>query len=122
MMTAARFSVCPVISSHNGFHIRLCYQSFKSWQICLPHIFHRSFCVKLMADCLRTAVYCKMFGTGSCLHNRALSLKAFYEFHAQAGSQIRIFPVSLMTSSPAGIPENIHVGRPEGQSFVDISV
>ena len=120
--SAAWFSVCTVICSHNCLYISLLYQAFKCRQISFLHIFCRCLCIKFMADCLRSGMYCKMFGTCRSFHCFSITLKSFYKSYSKLFGQIRIFPVSFMASAPSGITENIYVGRPECQSFIDISV
>lgn len=64
---AAGFSVCPVISTHDGFHICILYQHFKSRKIRFMEIFFRWLCIKLMTQSLRTGMNGKMLRTGSGL-------------------------------------------------------
>ena len=121
-MAAAWLSVCSVVGTHDGFHISLCDQSLKSRQICLPHILHGHLSVELVTDRFRAAVHSIVFGAGRCFHHFPVTLYALHEFHTESGGQIRVLTVSLMASSPAGVTENIHIGRPESQSFVNIPV
>ena len=44
------------------------------------------------------------------------------ERHPHAGRQERVFAVGFVAAAPAGIAENVHVGRPEGEPFVNIPV
>ena len=67
-------------------------------------------------------MYCKMFGTGCCLHCIPISLKCFYKGNSQFFCKIRIFPISFMASTPSWITENIDIRRPERQSLINISV
>ena len=120
--SAAWFSVCTIICSHNCFHIRFLHQTFKCRQISFFHIFCRCLCIKFMADCLRSGMYCEMFGTCRRFHCFSVTLKCLYKSHSQFLCQIWIFSISFMPSAPSGITENIYVGRPECQSFIDISV
>ena len=75
-----------------------------------------------MTECLRPGMYCKMFGTGCCLHCIPISLKCFYKGNSQFFCKIRIFPISFMASTPSWITENIDIRRPERQSLINISV
>ena len=119
---AAGFSVCPVISTHDGFHICILYQHFKSRKIRFVEIFFRWLCIKLMTQSLRTGMNGKMLRTGSRFPVFAISLKTFYKSRSQLSGKIRILSVGLMSSSPSGITEDIHIRRPERQSLINIPV
>ena len=77
-----------------------------------------------MTHAFRSGMNGKMLGTGCCFHKVIIlvALQAFHIGHAQAGGEIRILSIGLMSSSPSGIPENIYVRRPEGKPFINIPV
>ena len=75
-----------------------------------------------MADGLRTGMDCKMLGAGSGFHNFAIALEPFYKRDSQLFRKVRIFTVSFMSPSPSWITENIYVWRPEGKTFVNVTV
>ena len=50
---------------------------------------------------------------------RIFSLKTPNEFCAHPGSQIGILSIGLMGSAPAGIADDIDIGRPVGQPLID---
>ena len=121
-MCTARFSVCSVIGTHYSFYICFCNQCFKSRKVCFPHILHTYFRIKFMSQRFRATVYCKMFCAGSSFHNRSITLKSFYEFHAKSGRQIWILTIGFMPSAPSRISENVYIGGPESKTLVNISV
>ena len=51
-----------------------------------------------------------------------MSLKSFDITHAHTGGQIGILSEGFMSASPSGITENIDIGRPEGQSLINIRI
>ena len=120
--STAGFSICAVICSHNCLYISLLYQAFKCRQISFLHIFCRCLCIKLMSDRFRSGMHCKMLCTCRSFHSFSITLKSFYKSYSKLFGQIRIFPVSFMASAPSGITENIYIGGPECQSFINISV
>ena len=120
--STAGFSICAVICSHNCLYISLLYQAFKCRQIRFFHIFCRCLCIKLMSDRFRSGMHCKMLCTCRSFHSFSITLKSFYKSYSKLFGQIRIFPVSFMASAPSRITENIYIGGPECQSFINISV
>ena len=75
-----------------------------------------------MTHGFRTGMHCKMLCTRCSFHGLSISLESFYKCNTQAAGQIRIFSVSLMSASPSWITKNIYIGRPQGQSLVNVSV
>ena len=75
-----------------------------------------------MANSLRSAMYCKMLCTSGSFQYLAAALQAFYICLAALCGKIRVFTVSLMTSAPAWISENIYIRCPKGKTFVYIPV
>ena len=49
---------------------------------------------------------------------RIISLKTFYKGDTYSASQVWIFTIGLLPSSPPGIPENIDIGGPECKSLI----
>ena len=121
--SAARFPIGTVVGAHNGFYLCFLDAGLKCRKIGFIHILQGSFCIKLMTHRFRSAMYCKVLGTCCYLHVVfIMSLKAFNISHTQSGGQIRVFSEGLMTSSPSGVSKNIYIGRPEGQSLVNIGI
>ena len=75
-----------------------------------------------MTVSLRAGVHGKVLRAGCGLHIFAVSLHSLDERDAEAGGQIRILAVGLMSAAPSRITENIHIRCPEGQALVDITV
>ena len=121
-MCTARISIGTIICTHDCFYACFFYQCFKSRKVSLLHILFRCYRIKFMPNSFRTGMYREMLGTCRCLHGLPISLQSFYKSHPKATGKVRIFPVSLMSTSPPRIPEDIHIRRPECESFVDIPV
>ena len=75
-----------------------------------------------MAQRFGAGMHGKVLGAGGGLEHFPIALQALHIGNAEAGGQIGILAVGLMAAAPAGITENIDVGRPEGEALVDISV
>src|SRR5450631_4122355 len=45
-----------------------------------------------------------------------VALQALHEFHAHATSEVGIFAISLLSTSPAWVAKNVDVRRPDGES------
>ena len=127
--SAAGLSVGAVVGSHDRLRLRFLYAGFKGGKIGFIQILFSNLRVEFMAQALRAGMHRKMLGAGRRFQvfllfvlRRAGSLQALHIGHAKAGGQIRVLSVGLMPSSPSGVPENIHVRRPEGQSLVNVPV
>ena len=119
---AGRLAVNAVIGAHNALYIALFDTSFKSRAIGFCQIFFAHHGVELMTDVFRTAVGYKMLGTGSTFQVFSVTLNSADKSYTQTGRQAGVLTISFVTAAPAGITENIHVGGPERQAFVDIPV
>ena len=72
---------------------------------------------------LRTAVHVKVLGSGDdAVVARVVALHAGHKGHAHARGQERIFAVGLLAAAPAGIAEEVEVGRPEVEALEDVGV
>ncbi len=120
--SAAGLSVGSVIGAHHCFHTGLLYQLFKGRKVCFIQILPGNFCIKAVAHRLRSRMNRKMLCTGRSRHIFPISLQPLYKRFSQLPGQIGILPVGLMSPAPPGIPENIHIGRPEGQSLINVPV
>ena len=119
---AARFSVCAVICTHDGFHAGFLYKCLKRRKIRLLHILRCRLRIKLVAHCLRSGMYREMLRACSRLHRLTVTLQSLHKSDAKAARQIRVLPVRLMAAAPARIPENIYIRRPERQALVNVAV
>ena len=119
---AARFAICAVVSPHDGLNFRIHNTILKGGEIGLLHILWRDLGIKTMTKVFRTAVNGKMLGAGGGFHNGTRSLETPDICLSQPGGQIRVFPISLMPSPPAGITEDIDIGRPKGQTFENVPI
>ena len=119
---ATRFSVGPVIRTHNGFDPSFDDAGLKSGKIRLPQILVRYPGVKFMSQRFGPAVNGEMFGARRRTHIRAVSLKSANEGDAQPARKKRVLPVCLVPSSPAGISEQIDIRRPESEPLIDVPI
>ena len=119
---AARLSVCTVVSSHDRLDTGFAYKRLERRQISLGHVLWGSDRVELVPYGFRSAVYREMLGAGRCLQRLSIALQAMYKSLAQAGCQIRIFSVCLMTAAPSRVTEYVYVWGPHRKSVIDIPV
>ena len=64
----------------------------------------------------------KVLGAGGGFQIFAVALEAPDIGLAQLGGEVGVLAVGLMASAPAGVPEDVDIGGPEGQSLIDIPV
>ena len=119
---AGSLAVYTVICAHYALNVSFSDECFKCRKIGFFNILFGNFGIKLVTHCFGTAVYSIMLSTSGSFHCFSFTLQAIYKGFSVFGGQIRIFAVSLMSSAPSRITENIDIGRPEGQPFVYISV
>ena len=122
LAAAAGLAVDPVVSAHDGLDLGIHDALLKSAQVGLGHILGIGLGIEGVTGTLRTAVDSKVLGAGGSLQGLAPALEAMDIGLAQAGSQVGIFAVGLMTAAPAGITENVDIRGPVGQTLVDIPV
>ena len=119
---AAGLAVRAVVGAHHGLDLRLLHERAEGGQIGLLHVLRRSDGVEAVTQGLGSAVDGEVLGAGRRFERFALSLQAAHEGAAEPGGQIRVLPVGLVAAAPAGIAENIDVGRPHRQPVIDVSV
>ena len=123
LAAAAGFAVGAVVSTHNGFNTGFLDQCAESGEVSFPHILLGSDGIEMMAVAFGAGVNGKVLGAGSGLQVVGIfALHALNKAHAQAAGQERVLTVSFMAAAPAGITEDVDVGSPDGQAFVDIAV
>ena len=119
---AAGLSIGTVIGPHYGLYTGFLYQRLKCRKVGFLHVLWRSFRIKFMTDGFRPGMHGIMLGAGSRLHGIPVSLQPLHISHTHPAGQIGILSISLMSAAPAGITENIHIGSPEGQALVNVTV
>ena len=109
-----------VVGNHNFLHIGLGYQILESRKIGFAKVPLAHHGVVAVAVPLRTGMDGKMLGAGVGLADGSVgrSLQAPYHRHAQLAGEVRVFPVGFHSAAPAGIPENVNIGRPESKSLI----
>ena len=86
-----------------------CHQLLKGGQVSLIEILLRDPRIKAVADGLRTGVHGEVLRAGSGLHIFSVALQTLDESRAQLAAQVGILPISLLSSPPMGVPEDIDV-------------
>ena len=122
-MAAAGLAIGTVVRAHEALHTCFCGQRFKGGQVGFPKVAGRCLRVELMAQAFRAGMNGEVLGAaGGFQVVGVVPLQPFHKGHAQPGRQAGIFAVGLLTASPARIPEQVHIGAPEGQSLVNVMV
>jgi len=77
-----------------------------------------------MAVPFGTAVHCVMFcaGMGLVIAGARVALESPDHRHTHTAREVGILTVGLHAAAPPGIPENVDVGRPEGQTPVPAEI
>lgn len=119
---AGSLTVYPVVCAHNALNVNFFHKRFKSGEIGLLQILFGNLRIEFVAESFGAAVNCKMLCAGSCAESFALTLKSLYISLAVFCGEIWVLAVGLVTTSPAGVTENVDVGRSEGKTLVNISV
>ena len=117
---SARNAAEPVIGNHDFLDTGTRDKVLEGRQIGLPEVSLRNDGIEGMAVPFRSGMDRKMFGTGMGLEHRSIGwpLKPPYDRHPQPAGQVRVFPICLHSSSPAGIPENVDIRSPERKSLI----
>ena len=123
LASAARLAIGAIISTHHCLHAGFLHAGLECGQIGLRHVLLGSDRIKAVTDVLGTAVHGEMLRTGCSLQViLVMSLDALHKANAKTGGQIRILTEGLVSAAPAGITEDVYVGRPEGQSLINVSI
>ena len=105
-----------LVGTHHLPHISFLHQSLEGWQIGLPEVTVGGFYIHGVAQRLWSAVHGIVLGTGMRLDVLVVvSLHTQYGLHAQYGIHVGIFTTGLLSASPTGVTEDVHVGTPESQ-------
>ena len=113
--TATGIIVETLVGAHHFAHLGILYQSFESGHVGLPEIAHGHVGeIGGVAGVLRTAVHGIVLGTSPefAVSGILRPLQSLDHLHAHDTRQIGILAIGLLTTSPAGITEDVHVGRP----------
>ena len=112
-------AVHAVVGPHHGFHPRVFDKHPESGQVGFAEIAGRGRDVKRMPQPFRPGMHGIVLGAGRRLQiKRIISLHAAHEGTAERAGQERVLSVGLHSSSPAGVPENIDIGRPIRQAGI----
>ncbi len=121
-VSAGRLAVDTVVCAHDRLDLCVLNKTLKGGQICFIQVLIIHLCIEAVTTLLRSAVYGVMLGAGGGFHKLAVTLKPLNKCRTHFGGQVRVLAVGLLSSSPAGVTENIDVGRPEGKTLIDAVV
>ena len=119
---AAGIAVHGIVSAHYRLYMAFLHGGLKGGKIGLRHILLTGVDIKVMPLGLGAGMDGKMLGAGSGFQVFPLTLQAPDIGKPQLRGEIRVFAIGLMAAPPAGIAENVDVGRPEGQPLIDVPV
>ena len=122
LASAAGLAVGAVVGPHDRLHPGVPDAGLKGREIGLLHVLGRGHGVELVPQALRPAVDGEVFGAGGGFHGLAVSLEAPDVGFAKPGRETGVLAVGLVPPAPAGVPEDVDVGGPEGQALVDVPV
>ena len=117
--TTAWIIIQTLVSTHHLTHIGILNQCLESRHICLPKIAGRHICKVCCVTCiLWTAMYGIVLGTSPeftilCIFR---TLQALHNLDSHHACKIRILTISLLTTSPTGITEDVYVRGPYRQT------
>ena len=118
--SATGIAAKAVVGTHHRLGMRLNNRCSERGKIRLEKVAITYQCVKDVTDRLGPAVNRKVLWSGDRLEiPRVISLHSLHEFHRQPPREIWIFTVGFHPPAPAGIAENVDVGRPERKAFID---
>ena len=119
---AGRLAVHEIIRAHHAFNVRVLDQGAERREIGLLDVLRGYLRVECVALRLGAAVYREMLRAGGGFQILPVALEPSYVLLAKLRGEVRVLAVGLVTPAPARVAENIHVGRPEGQTLVDVAV
>ena len=121
---AAGISLIALVCAHHFLDVAVLHNLAEGGEVGLPKVPHGDGYVKAVPVGLRAAVNGKMLGAGVQLEVFLVrSLHGQHGLGAHYGVEERVLAGGLLAASPAGIPENVHIGAPEGEAVVpDVAV
>ena len=122
MRAAGGLAVHAVVGAHDGLHLRLGDELAEGVEIRLVEILRGDLGVELVAQVFRPGVDGEVLGAGGGPEILPVPLQPPDEGAAQPGGEVRVLSPGLVASAPPGIPEDVHVGGPEGEPLVDVPV
>ncbi len=109
-------TVDGVVGAHHLADMAFAYGGLELGQVGLVQIALRRMDIEPVAQRLRAAVNGKMLGAGDGFQIlRVIALHPLNKSNAHPGSQIRVFPVGLLTTAPAWVTKDVDIGGPNGQ-------
>ena len=115
---ASGHTVDRVVSAHDAGDFSLTHHALELRQIRFIQIAFRSLGIETMPVPFRPAMHRVMLRAGHRQHVVGIiTLNALDELDADLAREIRVFPVSLLTTSPARVAEDVDVRCPERQAI-----
>ena len=118
-ISTTRLIVQSLVGTHHLSHLCILHQGLEGRHIGFPHISRRDVDkIGCVASVFWSAVDSIVLGTSPqfsvfCCFR---TLQTFHHLHAHHGSEIRVFTISFLTSSPTRIAEDVHIGCPHTQA------
>ena len=110
------FPLETLVGTHHLAHITFLHQRLEGGQIGLPEVTVRGLHIHRVAQRLGTAVHGIVLGTSVGLEVLiVVALHTLYRSHTEHGIHIGILTTGLLTASPTGITEDVHIRAPEGE-------
>ena len=131
-IAAAGVAVDALVGTHHLGHVTLLHQRLEGRQVGLPQVALRQLLdVEHVAVPLGTAVHGKVLGAGQqlgifagaqLLSVHGLPLQSVDHGQSHALGQVGVLAIRLLAASPAGVTEDVDVGRPERQPLIALHV
>ena len=109
-----------VVGSHHRICLSVTDQGFEGREVSIIQVTFAAPGVEAMPVGLGAAVDGIMLGCCNDFEIAGIiSLQSFHKSNSDTAGEERIFPIGFLPASPAGIPENVDVWRPERQPLVN---
>ena len=116
---AAGVIVESLIGTHHLSDLSILYQRLEGWHVGLPEVAYGNVCeVGGMAGVFRTTMYGIVLGTGPefAILGILRPLQSTYHLGAHYTCQVGIFTVSLLSTSPTRVTEDVDIRSPYRQA------
>ena len=130
-LRATRLTVYTLVGAHNLCHLSLLHQGLEGGEIGLPEVaLGQILYIECMAVPFRPAVHGEVLGARQQLpiffpqplSIIGIALQSSHHRQTHLRSQEGIFAISLLTTSPAGITEDIDIRCPERETLVALDI
>ena len=123
LIGAGGFTADGIVGAHDGVGVAINDGGAEGGRVGVVKIVKRNRNIEAVTDGFGAAVNGVMLGSRNGFEKvRIVALKACDEGYAETAGEKGIFAVSFLTATPAGITEDIDVGRPESETVVTARV